>query len=269
MIRCTHILLFLGFFPVAAATSITEEEKQDLFSQAKQHFREANAAARSNPQKARELYQKAILRFERIVQDGGIQSGKLYYDIGNTYFRMGDLGRAILNYRRAQRYLPNDPNLAQNLQYARKRRTDQIEEKQQTKVLKTLLFWHYDLSSQARSVVFAVGFVAFWLGASVRLFARRLPPRWVLVCLGVVAVLFLGSLVFENLAERHGKAGVVLAEEVIGRKGDGESYQPAFEEPLHTGTEFRLKEDRNDWYQIELPDGRDCWLPHAAAELIW
>ena len=277
MMRPGHLLIALSFiliglislFPDATGEALPEEERLDLFSQGKTFFRQANEAAAHDPNAAKELYQKAALRFERIVRDGDIQNGKLYYNIGNTYFRMGDLGQAILNYRRAQRYLPNDSNLQQNLKYARSRRHDKIENEPQTQVLRTLVFWHYDFTTRTRSIVFGICFVIFWLSASIGLFFHKASLRWVLAVSGFLGLLFLGSLISEIPAEGRHQEGVILAGEVIGRKGDGETYQPSFKEPLHTGTEFKLIENRNEWHQIELRDGRRCWIPLRAATRVW
>jgi len=267
MVTLLHACLW--FCPASAmGGTLSEEDIQDIYSQAKDLFRNANEAASGNPQKAKELYKKAAMRFERLVRDGGIRNGKLYYNIGNTYFRMGDLGRAILYYRVAEQYIPGDPNLIQNLEYACSRRRDRVEERQQTKVLKTIFFWHYDLSLQVRSFVFAGCFLAFWIGLSIRFFRRRAAPRWALVCLGVLAVLFLGSLVTDAISRAQNTPGVILAEEVTARKGDGETYEPAFKEPLHAGTEFTLIEARSSWLQVELPDGRRCWLHQDAVGLV-
>jgi tetratricopeptide (TPR) repeat protein len=248
---------------------LPEGELQELFIQGKALFRQANQAAGTDPDTAKELYRKAALRFERIIRDGKVRNGKLYYNIGNAFFRMGDLGRAILHYRRSERYRPHDPNLQQNLNYARTRRLDRIEERQKTKVLKTLLFWHYDISAGTRSVIFAVGSLLFWVGLSLRIFSRKSIPRWALACLGLIALLFLASLVFEGFFADRQREGVILAKHVLARKGDGETYQSSFKDPLHAGTEFEVLEDRNKWYQIELRDGRRCWVPHSAAELVW
>jgi len=46
----------------------------------------------------------------------------------------------ILNYRRAEHYIPNAPHLQQNLWFARSRRVDKVEEIQKKKVLKTIFF---------------------------------------------------------------------------------------------------------------------------------
>ncbi|MBN1256338.1 MAG: hypothetical protein JXA52_01385 [Planctomycetes bacterium] len=254
-----------------AAEELDKLKQQDweLFQEANKLFRQANEVAQQDSAKAQELYSRAVQRYELIVREGEIHNGKLYYNIGNAYFRMGDLGRAILNYRRAGRYLTGDENLFQNLKYARSLRADKIEEKQETKVLKTLLFWHYDFSSRTRTLTFAITFALFWLGMILRLVSAKAIPGWILVVVGVVALLFLSSLAYENLAAESNRAGVVVAEEVTGRKGDGETYQPSFKEPLHAGTEFTLVEKRGDWQQIELHDGRHCWIEAKAAELVW
>ena len=262
------LALTLGLSTLGRGAGLNREEAIGLYAEAKALFKEANEKVTTAPRDAKELYGRAALRFERLVGEGGIHNGKLYYNIGNAYFRMGDLGRAILNYRRAQVYVPNDANLIQNLAYARSKRLDPFEEKQEKRILRTLLFWHYDFSKSTRSAIFAVCFVVFWVGAMIRLFAAKAAPRWALISLGVLAALFLGSLATETWLEGRRPPGVIVASVVVARKGDGEMYQPSFKEPLHTGTEFALLEDRADWRHIELPDGRRCWIPAKSAELV-
>lgn len=247
--------------------SLAGDEAQALFDEANGLFRRGNELSRTDPVAAKNAYRGAVIRFERIVADGGIHNGKLYYNIGNAYFRLDDLGRTILNYRRAEQFLSGDANLVQNLRYARSRRADQIEQKQETQVLEALLFWHYDLSAGTRTTIFAVFFVSFWALASLRLFFKDRVPRAALAACGALALLFLGSLAWEMTAGNRG-GGVILAEQVTARKGDGDTYEPSFNEPLHAGTEFELLEDRGDWYQVELADGQRCWIPAAAAGLV-
>jgi hypothetical protein len=37
---------------------------------------------------------------------------------------------------------------------------------------------------------------------------------------------------------------------------------------LHAGAEFVLVEERKNWVQVELPDGRTCWLPSGAVAMV-
>ena len=250
------------------AARLTETEKTEVFSRAKDYFREANEVVGNDPQRAMGLYRQAVVRFERLVRDGEVHNGRLFYNIGNTYFRMEDLGRAILNYRRAEPLIPNDVNLQQNLGYARAERLDKIEVKEKTKVLHTLFFWHYDIPEQTRSFVFLASFLAAWLLAGVRLYVRRAPLGWALAVAICVSVLFLASLAVQTGARQRVRPGVIVSPEVVARKGDSEAYHPSFTEPLHAGTEFVVEEDRGEWCQVQLADGRRCWLPAASVEYV-
>ena len=260
---------FASTASAAGELVLSREEASDVFHQAKDLFRQANERATLDPLAARDLYRKAAMRLERIEREGGIRNGRLYYNIGNAYFRMDDVGRAILNYRRAEVFTPNDPNLHQNLAYARARSVDRIEPRQRTRVLRTLFFWHYDLSMRARAWGFGAAFVLFWCVLALRLFTRRSAVAW---CLGLALVVWgccLASLLADTVARRTVRPGVVTAAEATARKGDSATYESSFKEPLHAGTEFVLVEDRGDWVHIELADGRRCWVSAPDVELIF
>jgi len=106
------------------------------------------------------------------------------------------------------------------------------------------------------------------MSGSISAVTRAVVPRWVVVCLGLLAAIFLSSLLVEAWVDARETTGVVLAEEVVARKGDSATYQPSFKEPLHVGAEFRLIEDRGDWVHIELADGRRCWVPKKNVGLV-
>ncbi len=263
------ILLVLGLSnPNLKAETLGEAQVADLYAQAKDFFRQANELAAVSPAQAEDLYGKAAMRYERIVRDGGVQNGKLYYNLGNVYFRLKDLGRAILNYRRAEQYIPNDPNLKQNLDYAREKRLDDIEEKQETKVLKTLFFWHYDLSTKSRIIIFSVCLMLLWTAAAIRIFTQASYLRWCITVSFILSFLLAGSLLAEELSLRNSRPGVVINREVVARKGNSETYEPSFKDPLHSGTEFTLIEDRGSWYQVELADARTCWVHSKDVALV-
>ncbi len=262
-------LLLLGSICSAEAATLDETQITSLFWEAQQLFRDANELAASQPERANDLYHKAALRFERIVHEGNIHNGRLFYNIGNAYFRMKNIGQAILNYRRAQRYIPNDVNLQQNLAYARSKRLDKIEETQEKQMLKRIFFWHYDLPTEVRVYLFFASFLISWLGAALLLFRRSNSARLLLAAAAFVCMLFLVSLLVETYHIKQQPPGVIISEEVIGRKGDSEAYEKSFTEPLHEGAEFVLLEKRGNWYHVELLDGRRTWIPANSAEMVF
>ncbi len=260
--------LFGPWVPIAHTSGPDRARVTALYREAGDLFRKANRLSGTDPDQAAALYRKCAMRYERILRQGGIRNGKLYYNLGNVYFRLKDIGRAIVNYRRAEQYIPDDPNLKQNLAYARKKRLDEIAEKQQAKVLKTLFFWHYDLSTKTRVIAFTICFGVLWIFAGIRIFTDRAFTVWCIATAAVLSLMFGGSLVAEEIHLRNTHPGVIISPEVVARKGNSETYEPSFREPLHSGTEFMLIEDRGDWYYIELADGRRCWVPSKAVERI-
>lgn len=272
---CRGIIVFLLMLAIMTAASssalarLSDQEISNHLSQAEQLFRRAMELDRTDPDAAKAYYQEAILHYEAIVKNGGVRNGKLYYNVGNAYFRIGDTGRAILNYKRAALFMQNDRNLRQNLDYARNRRADRIELRQKEKVLKTLFFIHYDVPSRMKLIVFAIAFGALWVLAAARLLLKTGWLRIAIAVAAVVSAVFLASLVVDAASLARTPEGVITAEETIGRMGDADTYQPSFKEPLHSGSEFRLLEKRPGWWRIELENGDRTWIPDGAAELVF
>ena len=260
-------ILALALF-VPRATAMEHAEVESAFREAIAAFEAGNRLIATDETAAQAEYEKATLRLEQIIRDGGVENGKLYYNLGNVWFQRGDLGRAIVNYLRAEQYMPNNINLQQNLAYVRQQRKDVFEQTETRKVLNTLFFWHYDIPSGIRLRIFTVAFLAFWGFAAARLFYRHGAINGGLAVTGVLAGLLFVSLTVEARNHRAHPTGVVIAQESVARKGDGETYQPSFSESLHAGTEFKVLEDRGEWLHASLPDERTCWLPRRDVALV-
>jgi hypothetical protein len=85
---------------------------------------------------------------------------------------------------------------------------------------------------------------------------------------GLLTVCFLTSLIMETRSRSQTVCGVITADQVIARQGDGPNYPESFTEPLHAGTEFDLLERRPGWLHLRLSDNSDGWIPDDSAELI-
>lgn len=262
------VMVLLAILSLTEAKALAAGRLWNLYQEGESSFRQANDLLQTDPTRARLLFERAALCFEAVHREGGIENGRLFYNIGNVYFRLGDMGKAILNYRRAERFIPHDLNLQQNLSYARSRLVDRIEPKPEIQVLRTIFFWHYDLGGTVRAWWLAVAAGFFWLAAGISLLLRRSWLRYLTVFWALVSLLLAGSVALDAYEEANIHPGVILEGEVIGRKGDSTTFEPSFKEPLHMGVEFKLVEARQGWLHIELADGRRCWIPASAAELI-
>src|SRR6266487_1544189 len=77
-----------------------------------------DAFANANQAFAQGHFKEAISSYQALIRDGQ-WSANLFYDLGNAYFRVGDFGRAVLNYERALALEPHHPEATANLQIAR------------------------------------------------------------------------------------------------------------------------------------------------------
>ena len=249
---------------VAAAV---DPELQNEFEQALRDFDEAQRIQNDRPDRARQLFRASEQRFSSIAA-AGVVNGRLEYNIGNCHLQAGDVGRAILHYSRAQRLIPRDPLLADNLAVARSRCLTPIEPTRRSEFFKSVFFWHHQTAATTRFRVGLAMYIAVWVLLSARSLIRR---RWITVAV-VVSALVAGacgtSVAAERWSDRNAPEAVVTAMDVVVYKGPGTGYQRQFEQPLQPGVECTVRERRGTWWNIELVDGNAGWIQAGDAELI-
>lgn len=249
------------------ADSLPRDRQVQVLRDAQQAYDQAMDLARDQPHQAAALFQQAAGGFEALVA-AGLRNPALEYNLGNTYARLGDLGRAVLHYRRAQRLAPTDAALRANLDYVRSRVTPLIAPSGAARLIDRLLFWNRYTTQRFRLWLAGVGSVVGWLGLLAWLRVRR-------PLLGAVA----GSMILLGLAnavslgwqirdEATRPMAVLVGGEQILRLGRGAGADPALDKPLGPGVELRILSMRGDWVEVQLPDDQTGWLPAAAVEQV-
>ncbi len=192
--------------------------------------------------------------YDRFVESGS-QDGRLFLNQGNAHFLAGNLGQAILAYRRAERWIPNDARLRANLADARGRVLDSPAPSGS--------FWPEVRLSRPLALIF---YAAGWLGIVLWVWGRDRRPIVAAIVLWAAAGLLCGSVARLEYADAVRPVAVVAADGVILRKGNGEAYPPKevnkIAVRLNRGVEARVLSQRsNGWLQIELADGLVGWAP--------
>jgi len=272
MIACFRRLVVLSLATVAAAAlpvqaAPTSAELQNEFEKALGDFDEAQRIQNEQPDRARQLFRAAEQRFSSIAA-AGVENGYLEFNIGNCHLQSGDVGQAILHYRRAQRLIPRDPLLADNLAVARSRCLTPIEPTRRSEFLKSVFFWHHQTAATSRFRVGLVLYFAVWVLLSVRSLFRR---RWITVSTIICAIVAGAcgtSMAVQRWSDRNTPEAVVISMDVVVYKGPGTGYQRQFEQPLQPGVECSVRERRGTWWNIELADGNSGWIEANRAELV-
>ena len=259
------ILLSSCFAAVEAGDASTE--KQVLFDKANGSFGQANSA--QSEEQANELYQQAILNYEKIINKYEIQNPKLYYNLANAYLLKNEIGYAILNYRKAIDLGSSDTNIKKNLAFARSKRIDKIESDSKQKAIHTLLFWHYDFSMRSRFILATIFFVSLCVSTGIIILrGRKTFVVSVSVISAILMVCFAVSVICEDVMRQRRKCGVITARQITAYQGDSRNYPASFKDPLHEGTEFEMLEHRGKWYHIRLENGSEGWITDDSAGII-
>lgn len=215
-------------------------------------------------------YAEAAEIYESIIA-AGIDDSALYYNLGNSYYKQGNLGRAILNYRRAHRLEPRDDDIRTNLVIARAQTLDQLEvsgEGSLTNLVQAAEGW---LTLGEASLLALILWLLISCCIILAIFFQRLRriTLWIAAALGLFLLIGLMSIANRYYNEWTHPAAVIVVEEVDVTSGPGSAEQYLVEFNLHSGAEVDLIESRPGWRRIALP-GNDFqgWVPDEALELV-
>ena len=234
------------------------------------------AAAQENGQagaeesffQANQAYKKG--RFQAAAQGylklsaAGWGSGDLYYNLGNAYYRLGQLGRAVLYYERARLFIPRDPDLNFNLSQARDQTKDAIPP--QSGLLEQGLFWLDSMNLYEVFLGFALVNVLFFGVLILRLFRR---PEWtwyLVIVFGLCGALAAGSLAVKWHQTVHDQRAVVLQKELKVLAGPDEGDTVIFK--IHEGAIVQHERSEGKWALISFGPNQRGWVKSGAVEQI-
>ena len=250
------VLAFGSCFLGLLGTQISFESPSVFFHRAENFYQE-------------EMFEKAAEVYEA-VRAQGIEDGVLLYNLGNSYFKSGQLGRAILNYERAYRLLPGDDDVRANLEFANGHIADEVIASRYPPIINWMRGHYRLIPPDALAVVLSAVFVLGGVSLSLLLSgkwpsARRLIAR--LLVVGSFIVIFAGgALAMKLLEDSNHVEGVILTSNVYVRSGPGVSSPQLAE--VHEGLKVLVLIERDDWYQVGLPNGLIGWIAIAHLEVI-
>lgn len=217
--------------------------------------------------------------WERVAQLG-YGSAELYYNLGNTYYRLGhegdtpfsrgELGRAVLNYRRALRIDPSNEDIRYNLDIAVDHTND--AEPLPQGVLSAM--WsgvRGVMSSNGWSVVSVIQLVMALALTLLYLLSNTIVVRKVAFFVAIVLFsTFLLSTIL-SLSQRtlmqHDEQAVIVCNSTTAVHASPDNTSKVIRQPSQ-GVTVRVLRSHGEWSEIEFADGEKGWIPSSIIEMV-
>jgi tetratricopeptide (TPR) repeat protein len=242
-----QLWLFIAAIALLLAGAVSAAD-ESVFAKANQAYNESR-------------FQEAATGYESLVQSGQ-WSANLFYDLGNAYYRVGNFGKAILNYERALALDPRHPEADANLRLAR----------DEAHALELRKDWIERYASMATVKQYSVAAaIAFWaavfFATHLVLSRRHSAGRIALIALGLVVG---GVSVFAIYTLENGTRGNALAivsgKETDARLATADNAKSIL--VLPPGSEIKILSERGDWIYAALPNDQRGWIPAQSAERV-
>jgi tetratricopeptide (TPR) repeat protein len=215
-------------------------------------------------------FELALDRYNQILSDG-YESAPLYYNLGNTHFKLGQLARSVLNYERALRLDPGDTDAEANLALVRSLTADDVRPLPRFWPLRIWDWWLAVITRGWLPVTIGLLYATTAGSLTVTLLVRRREAKQWAKRLSVTSALLLVVLSV-HLAAGLMRLGVpteavILAREVLVQSAPSEDRAlQVF--TIHSGTKVRVDQQSGEWAEIVLEDGKVGWVKRDVFEII-
>jgi len=224
---------------------------------------------KANEEYNKEMYADAAEDYLKVIA-AGYESGTLYYNLGNAYFKLDDIPSAILYYEKAKKLNPYDEDLDFNLNVAKMKVLDKIEP------LPELFFktWWRDLVNLFRAdswtEISLALFVLFFVLLSLYLLSGFTRIRKLSFYTGlIVLVMSVFTFVLASqkfTMEKNLKEAIVFAPTITVKSSPNENSVDLF--VIHEGSKVQVIDKVGEWYKIRIANGSIGWLPLETVKAI-
>jgi tetratricopeptide (TPR) repeat protein len=211
-------------------------------------------------------FDQAAADYEKIIGQG-YKTAEVYYNLGNCYYKLNTLNKAIVNYERALKLAPQDEDIQHNLAVANTKVVDKIIP---VPTLAILNAWDGFVSIKSSNgwALLAVGFI--WLSLlffAIYLFVGIRRVSFALGSLFLIASLvFIGLAVKQSSKEQQADTAILMVSNSFVKSAPDANGNDQF--MLHEGVKFQILDRVGEWSKIRLADGKVGWIERSSYEKI-
>jgi tetratricopeptide (TPR) repeat protein len=221
-------------------------------------FENANAAYNAGQ------FEKAVMLYKQILESGQ-HSAELYFNLGNSYYRLNQVGESIFYFEKAKQLQPTDEDINVNSSFAQNMAIDAVEvlPKSQVTQLKDSIIELFSQEGWAYFIVLLAWLlVLFWglyLWNKIPFIKRTFFVSSLVLALFLIGSLFIAVIKSANTADTT--YGILFNEKMEVWAEPNSRAEVLF--LLHEGTKVQMLDELQDWQKIRIANGSEGWIKNA------
>ena len=215
-------------------------------------------------------FASAVYLYENILANQG-ESADVYYNLGNSYYKMDNIAKAILNYEKALLLNPGNGDIRFNLELAQSKTVDKVTPMSEM----FFITWTKSLINTMNEKGWArmgiTTFIIMLVALALYFFSKKIALKktgfmvaviMLLVC--IVSNIFASS---QKTDVQNHDTAIIMAPSVTVKSTPNEGGTELF--ILHEGRKVNIKDNTmREWKEIQLEDGNAGWVPASVIEII-
>ncbi len=224
-----------------------------LFANVENTFQQANELY-SNGE-----YTQAIELYDSLI-NSNVSSANIYYNIGNSYFKLDDIPNAILYFEKAKKIEPNNLDIIYNIELANTRIADKIEQVPQF-FLKTIYLTTLNSLTEKQWTTVNISLFIIFLIFIVLFYTRSTNRRlWLSFSIAFIILTFTSGIIgFQSYKQKTTHNTAIIFTPTIDIKSAPDTKSNTIF-ILHQGTKISLLEKTAQWQKVRIASGSEGWL---------
>jgi len=219
---------------------------EDAFDKGNELYNEAN-------------YEQAIQLYDSLLNNN-IESAAIYYNIGNAYFKLDNVPKALLYFEKAKKIEPNNADIIYNIELANTRIADKIESVPEF-FLRTLYVDIRNSLNEAQWTTVNIGLLLVFLTFVIMFFTMNNKRQlWLSMAVVFLILTFICGLIgYKSYKEKVNHNTAIVFTPTIDIKSAPDTKSSTIF-ILHQGTKVELLEKSSKWQKIRIASGSEGWL---------
>lgn len=251
MKKLFYLIVFTLSFTMYAQTS------SELFTKANSFYNKGN-------------YTEAIELYEKIESSNEVSS-QLYYNLGNSYYKLNKVGPSIYNYEKALKLDPSNIDASNNLVFAKRLSLDRVEDLPKSALQKfnqnyisKIDYNQWAIITVILAFISAILFLLYYF--STISYKKRIYFSTSIITLFLLIICL--SISFHQFNKNQNTIEAIIYNSEVSIKNEptndaSESFI------LHEGTKVFVLDGVDDWKKIRLSDGKIGWLKNGDIKIVY